>query len=83
MAKISLACSSPKRERQSVVFEGIQGQTHPRALGAIKADDHIRPRLRQPTPVFIVRCAEKACRTHLICFHQPFQGPPSKQDALM
>jgi hypothetical protein len=70
MAKISLACSSPQRERQSVVLEGIQGQTHPRALGAIKADDHIRPRLRQPTPVLIVRCAEKACRTHPIWFRQ-------------
>ncbi len=50
MAKISLACFSPKRKQQSVVLEGIQGQTHPRALGAIKADDHIRPRRRQPTP---------------------------------
>jgi hypothetical protein len=40
-------------------------------LGAIKPDDHIRPRLRQPTPVFMVRWAEKACRTHLICFRQP------------
>jgi len=50
IAKSSLACFSPKRKQQSVVLEGIQGQTHPRALGAIKADDHIGPRLRQPTP---------------------------------
>jgi len=32
IAKVSLACSSPKRRRQSVVLNGIQGQTHPRAL---------------------------------------------------
>jgi hypothetical protein len=49
MEKISLTCSSQKRRQQSVVLEGIQGQTHPRALGATKADDHVRPRLRQPT----------------------------------
>src|SRR5579864_1806802 len=45
-----LPASPPKRRRQSVVLYGIQGQTHPRALGATKADDHIRPRLRQLTP---------------------------------
>jgi len=70
MAKISLACSSPKRKQQSVVLEGIQGQTHPRALGAIKADDHIRPRRPPAYSVFIGRCAEKACRTHLIWLQQ-------------
>jgi len=36
MAKISLACSSPKRKQQSVVLEGIPGHTHSRALGTLR-----------------------------------------------
>ena len=58
IAKTSLACSPPKRRRQSVVLYGT-GQTHPRALGAIKADDQILPRLRQLTRFHSPLCSKE------------------------